>query len=74
MSKYNFKDWSLLNKGVLNFHNIKENPLVLFLFQMFSSIVLTLCAQLLYDKISYAGMFTICGGFGLIGKYLLLIM
>ena len=35
---------------------------------MFSSIVLTLCAQLLYDKISYAGMFTICGGFGIIGK------
>ena len=41
---------------------------MLFLLQMFSSIVLTLCAQLLYDKISYAGMFTICGGFGIIGK------
>ena len=50
-----------------NKKDIKTNPL-LFLLQMFSSIVLTLCAQLLYDKISYAGMFTICGGFGIIGK------
>jgi len=40
---------------------------LLFTQSMFSSIVLTLCAQLLYDKISYAGMFTICGGFGIIG-------
>ena len=35
---------------------------------MVGSLVLTLVSQLLYDKIHYYGMFTICGGFGIVGK------
>ena len=41
----------------------------LFFFQMFGSVVLILTTYFLYDYIHYIGLFSICGGIGVLGLF-----